>query len=46
MFLIASNTFWPSARTPKATSSDIAVDFLSRRTRALSEQFVDARVAE
>jgi len=33
MFLIASNTFWPSARTPKATNSEMDVAFLSRRTR-------------
>jgi hypothetical protein len=33
MFLIASNTFWPSLRTPSATSSEIEVAFLSRRTR-------------
>jgi len=31
--LVASNTFWPSLRTPSATSSEMAVAFLSRRTR-------------
>ena len=31
MFLIASNTFWPSARTPMTTSSEIALR--SSRTR-------------
>jgi len=33
MFLIASNTVWPSARTPKETSSEIEVICLSSRTR-------------
>jgi hypothetical protein len=31
--LIASNTFWPSARTPSATSNEIDVACLSSRTR-------------
>ena len=31
MFLTASNTFWPSARTPMTTSSEIALR--SSRTR-------------
>src|SRR5271166_3848605 len=34
MDLIASSTFWPSARTPSATSSETAVAFRSSRTRA------------
>ena len=34
MDLIASSTFWPSARTPSATSSETEVAFLSSRTRA------------
>ena len=34
MLLIASSTFWPSARTPSATSNEIEVAFLSSRTRA------------
>jgi len=34
MFLIASSTFWPSRRTPSATSNEIEVAFLSSRTRA------------
>jgi len=33
MFLIASSTFWPSLRTPSATSNEMKVAFLSRRTR-------------
>ena len=33
MFLTASSTFWPSARTPRTTSSEIEVAFLSSRTR-------------
>ena len=33
MFFTASNTFWPSSRTPKATRSEIEVAFLSSRTR-------------
>ena len=32
MLLIASNTFWPSARTPITTSGEIAVAFRSSRT--------------
>ena len=34
MLLIASSIFWPSARTPSATSNEIGVAFLSSRTRA------------
>ena len=34
MLLIASNIFWPSARTPSATSNEIEVALLSSRTRA------------
>src|SRR5271166_449352 len=34
MDLIASSTFWPSARTPSATSSETEVAFRSSRTRA------------
>jgi len=34
MLLIASSTFWPSARPPSAASSEIEVVFLSSRTRA------------
>jgi hypothetical protein len=33
MDLIANSTFWPSARTPSATSSETEVAFLSSRTR-------------
>ena len=33
MLLIASSTFWPSARTPITTSSEIAVALRSSRTR-------------
>ena len=33
MLRIASSTFWPSARTPSATSSEIDVARLSSRTR-------------
>ena len=33
MFLTASNTFWPSARTPMTTSSEIDVALRSSRTR-------------
>src|SRR5713226_6641260 len=33
MFFTASNTFWPSSRTPSTTSSEIDVAFLSSRTR-------------
>jgi hypothetical protein len=33
IFLTASRTFWPSRRTPSATSSDREVDLRSRRTR-------------
>jgi hypothetical protein len=33
MLLIASNTFWPSARTPRTTSSEIEVALRSSRTR-------------
>src|SRR5580658_8666662 len=32
-FFTASNTFWPSSRTPSTTSSEIDVAFLSSRTR-------------
>ena len=34
MLLIASSIFWPSARTPSATSNEIEVALLSSRTRA------------
>ena len=33
MLLIASSTFWPSARTPMTTSSEIEVALRSSRTR-------------
>jgi hypothetical protein len=33
MLLMASSTFWPSARTPMTTSSEIAVALRSSRTR-------------
>ena len=33
MLLIASSTFWPSARTPITTSSEIEVALRSSRTR-------------
>src|SRR4030088_1545729 len=33
MFLTASSTFWPSCLTPRATRSEIDVDFLSSLTR-------------
>ena len=33
MFLTASSTFWPSCRTPSATSREIDVACLSSRTR-------------
>jgi hypothetical protein len=33
MLLIASSTFWPSARTPRTTSSEIEVALRSSRTR-------------
>ena len=33
MFLSASNTFWPSSRTPRTTSNDIEVALRSSRTR-------------
>src|SRR5215469_7278060 len=33
MLLAASNTFWPSVRTPMTTSSEIDVAFRSSRTR-------------
>ena len=33
MFFTASSTFWPSRRTPRTTSSEIDVAFLSSRTR-------------
>jgi hypothetical protein len=33
MLLIASRTFWPSARTPMTTSSEIEVALRSSRTR-------------
>ena len=34
MLLIASSTFWPSARTPRTTSNEIEVALRSSRTRA------------
>jgi hypothetical protein len=33
MFLTANRTFWPSCLTPRPTSKEIEVDFLSSRTR-------------
>src|SRR5512143_2049910 len=33
MFFTTSSTFWPSRRTPRTTSSEIDVAFLSSRTR-------------
>ena len=33
MFLTAERNFWPSCLMPRATSKEIAVDFLASRTR-------------
>src|ERR1700748_2097438 len=38
MLLIASNTFWPSSRTPRTTSSETEVALRSSRTRTTAIQ--------
>src|SRR5437762_10015587 len=39
MLLIASNTFWPSAHTPRTTSSEMEVALRSSRTRKVKSDW-------